>query len=32
MGYVPPDPEAARIPEEEEVIIRKKLEKLGYLG
>ncbi len=31
MGYVPPDPEATRIPEEEEQKIQAKLKELGYL-
>jgi adenylyl-sulfate kinase len=32
MGFVPPDPDAARIPEKEEERIRAKLKELGYLA
>lgn len=31
MGYVPPDPDATKIPEEEEERIKTKLKQLGYL-
>jgi len=32
MGFVPPDPDAARIPEKEEERIKAKLRELGYLS
>jgi adenylyl-sulfate kinase len=32
MGHIPPDPDASSIPAEEEEEIKKKLQKLGYLG
>jgi len=31
MNYIPPDPEATKIPEEEEAKIKKRLAELGYL-
>jgi len=32
MDYIPPDPDATQIPEEEEEQIKAKLKKLGYLS